>query len=146
MGSRNYFVLFLLSFLIAFGGGYLYFKPSDTGNVAQPSNPTAPAQPQTQEPVKPEKTAETAEEGRIFIQRGCVSCHSISALNIQGGATGPDLSKAFENVEGKHGVPLEQYLQKPTSAVMSGVLGSKPLTDEERKAVLAGLEAASKQP
>lgn len=146
MGSRNNFVLFLLSFVIALGGGYLYFKPTNTGNVAQPPAPAQPAQPQTQEPSKPEQTPETAEEGRIFVQRGCISCHSISALKIQGGATGPDLSKAFENVEGKHGVPLEQFLRKPTSAVMSSVLGSNPLTEEELKAVLAGLEAASKQP
>ncbi len=85
------------------------------------------------------------EEGRVFIQSGCISCHSVSALNLQGGATGPDLSQAYKNVEGKHGVPIEEFLKNPTSAVMSGVIGGNPLTDDERAAIIEALKAASEK-
>ena len=81
--------------------------------------------------------------GYAKAQASCVACHSVSALNVQGGVTGPDLSKAYLNVADKHGVPVEDFLKKPTSAVMSSVLGANPLTDEERAQVLSALQAAS---
>lgn len=87
--------------------------------------------------------AAPAASAEIFTKRGCVACHSVSALDVQGGVTGPDLSKAYLNVADKHGVPVEDFLKKPTSAVMSSVLGANPLTDEERAQVLSALQAAS---
>jgi hypothetical protein len=48
-------------------------------------------------------------------------------------------------VEGKHGKPIEEFLKAPTSAVMSGVIGKNPLSDEERKQVLELLKQASEK-
>lgn len=86
----------------------------------------------TEEQETDDTTANTVSaDTEIFTEKGCIGCHSISALDLSGGATGPDLSEAFNNVEGKHGKPLNEFLKEPTSAVMSGVIGGNPLTDEE---------------
>jgi hypothetical protein len=54
-------------------------------------------------------------------------------------------TQAYANVEGKHGKPIEEFLKAPTSAVMSGVIGKNPLSDEERKQVLDLLKQASEK-
>ena len=54
---------------------------------------------------------------------GCIACHAVSALEVQGGVTGPDLSNSYVNVPDKHGVPIDEFLKEPTTAVMSGVIG-----------------------
>ncbi len=82
-------------------------------------------------------------DDNIIAKRGCIQCHSVSALNIKGGQVGPDLSQAYTTVESKHGKPIEEFLKQPTSAVMSGVLGKDPLTDEQRQQVLDLLKKAS---
>jgi len=138
--------IFLICFAVAFGAGYLFFQTSGNEGASEET----PQQKESDQEAKEDEIDlregdATANEGRILVQRGCISCHSVSALNLQGGATGPDLSQAFVNVEGKHGVPIEQYLREPTSAVMSGVLGGKPLTDEELAAVLEALKSASEK-
>lgn len=145
-------MIFLLCFIVAFGAGYFIINAiqgKETNEIAQPDEAT-PKEEKSDKAVKEGAIAQqqgdaSDNEGRIFLQRGCVSCHSVSSLNIQGGATGPDLSQAYVNVEGKHGVPLEEFLKKPTSAVMSSVLGGNPLTDDERAAVIAALKAASEK-
>lgn len=139
----KYIAIFLICFGVAFGGGYLIFNSKETAAPAEKAEKTD--QVVKKDAIEKQQGDSTAKEGRIFIQRGCVTCHSVSALNIQGGSTGPDLSQAYVNVEGKHGVPIEEFLKKPTSAVMSGVLGNKPLTDDERAAVIAALKAASEK-
>lgn len=134
--------IFGLTFALSFGGGYLYF----TNSSSEAQQAAQPAASQTQQQaVAAQPTATASAEGEIFVKRGCNACHAVEALGVQGGATGPDLSKAFVNVKDKHGIPIEQFLKKPTSAVMSGVLGGKPLTDDELKAVLAALKAASEK-
>jgi mono/diheme cytochrome c family protein len=139
----KYIAIFLVCFAVAFGGGYLIFNAKENAGEVEEVEKTD--QVVKEDAIEKQQGDATAEEGRILVQRGCVSCHSVSALNIQGGATGPDLSQAYVNVEGKHGVPIEEYLKKPTSAVMSGVLGGKPLTEDELAGVLAALEAASEK-
>jgi hypothetical protein len=42
-------------------------------------------------------------------------------------------------------MPIEEFLKKPNSAVMTGVLGSNPLTDDQRKQVLDILKKASEK-
>ncbi len=144
-------IIFVLCFVVGFGGGYLIFgtDKNQTQESNEPEKTTEPAE-KTDEEVKDDAIAQqqgdaSDNEGRILLQQGCVSCHSVSSLNIQGGATGPDLSQAYVNVEGKHGVPLEEFLKNPTSAVMSSVLGGDPLTDDERTAVIAALKAAAEK-
>lgn len=90
-----------------------------------------------------EEQASTADaENNALVRNGCTACHAVSALDIDGANTGPDLSNAFSSVEAKHGKPIEEYLQEPTSAVMSTVIGDNPLSDEELEAVLNALEEA----
>ncbi|MGC5328802.1 cytochrome C [Brevibacillus sp. SYSU BS000544] len=143
--------IFFLCFVIAFGGGYLIFGGGSKEEASSnPSQQTAPKQEtKTEAPAATEAatatTASVPAEGEVFSKLGCITCHSVKNLGVSGGATGPDLSKAFTEVEGKHGVKIEEFLKKPTSAVMSGVIGGKPLTDEERKAVLDALKAASEK-
>lgn len=144
--------IFFLCFIIAFGGGYLMFGGGSKEEASSnPSQQTAPKQETKTAEAPAATTAETATsasvpaEGEVFSKLGCITCHSVKNLGVSGGATGPDLSKAFTEVEGKHGVKIEEFLKKPTSAVMSGVIGGKPLTDEERKAVLDALKAASEK-
>ena len=92
---------------------------------------------------EPEKVA--VDEANILNSKGCLGCHAVDKLGLEGGATGPDLSKAFTEVEGKHGKSLDEFLKEPTSAVMSSVIGGSPLTDEERTQVLDMLKQASEK-
>lgn len=137
-------VIFFLSFAVAFAGGYAYYQTQQPKEIASEPSTAAPADAgKTEAPAQP--AVASSSEGQIFAKRGCIACHAVSSLNVQGGATGPDLSQAYVNVKDKHGVPIEEFLKKPTSAVMSGVLGGQPLTDEEREAVLAALKLASEK-
>lgn len=150
---KNGLVVFFICFFVAFGGGYLFYhKDSPDKNAAeQPAQTSQPAAKDTQQSKDTANQSVTgtksvsAKEGEIFAQRGCIQCHSVASLDVHGGQVGPDLSQAFKNVPGKHNMPLEQFLTKPDSAVMSGVIGSKPLTDDEKKAVIAALKAASEK-
>lgn len=144
---------FMICFVIAFGAGYLYYDTIsadegqmttgqiDAGGTAESKD--VKQEGTTQEGTSRAGTTAASENGEIFNRLGCISCHAVSALNVKGGATGPDLSKAYLEVKDKHGVSIEEFLQKPTSAVMSSVIGAKPLTDEEIKSVVAALKAAA---
>jgi cytochrome c551/c552 len=142
-------ISFVICALLGFGLGYLVFGVIMGDSEKQPQM----AQTETKEPAtaneestdSKEATTVTAKEDNILNKKGCLGCHSVEALNIKGGAVGPDLSQAFANVEGKHGKPIEEFLKAPTSAVMSGVIGKNPLTDEERKQVLELLKQASEK-
>lgn len=140
---KNTAIIFLISALVGLGGGYLFFQvTNDSSSVANPAE-------QSQENVKEEKedvtTTSVVAEGDILNAKGCLACHAVSDLGLEGGVTGPDLSNAFTEVEGKHGKPLEEYLKEPTSAVMSSVIGGNPLTDEEIKQIVDALEIASQK-
>ncbi len=144
-------IYFVISALLGFGLGYLVFGVimGDSGKapqVAQTDNKqTSSAKGDKSETKQTKTETVSANEDNILNQKGCLGCHSVESLNLQGGAVGPDLSKAFVNVEGKHGKPIEEFLKKPTSAVMSGVIGKNPLTDDERKQVLELLKQASEK-
>src|SRR5699024_11461631 len=69
-------------------------------------------------------------------RNNCLSCHAVEAAGLDGGTTGPDLSNAYEEVEGKHGKPIDEFLQEPTSAVMSTVIEDNPLRSEEHTSEL----------
>jgi cytochrome c551/c552 len=146
-------IYFIISALLGLGIGYLVFDVimgKDT-----PAEVTADSNEQQDEATNSSETSKDADkaapaktasaETEIFSQKGCLGCHSISALDLNGGATGPDLSKAFENVEGKHGKPINEFLKEPTSAVMSGVIGGNPLTDEEINKIVTMLEQAAQK-
>jgi cytochrome c551/c552 len=146
-------ISFVISALIGLGLGYVAFAVVGGSNDTA-INETASEEPKDSKPAedikqeqkddKPAAETVSADEN-ILTSKGCLSCHSVSSLNLTGGATGPDLSKAFENVEGKHGKPIDQFLKEPTSAVMSGVIGGNPLTEQEISEVVKLLEEASKK-
>lgn len=140
--------IFIISAIIGLGLGYLVFdviapdKSKETEVAVNDEKDT----PKTSEPAKEETDpvgATAVSEDNILQTKGCLGCHSVSKLNLQGGATGPDLSKAYSNVKGKHGKPLNEFLKEPTSAVMSGVIGGNPLSDEEINQVVDLLKQAS---
>lgn len=145
---KNSIIIFLVCALIGFGGGYLFNtlgkNPSDVATPdTQSTETTTETSEEKTEPAEP--IAAIPEEGKIISDKGCLACHAVENLGLQGGATGPDLSKAFVNVEGKHGKPIEEFLKEPTSAVMSTVIGGNPLTDEERAKIVEALKIASEK-
>jgi cytochrome c551/c552 len=145
-------ISFVISLLLGFGLGYLVFDvvmggSDDAPKVAQADDKETPAATEESTQSKEDTAATTATPAsdNILNKKGCLGCHSVESLDLKGGATGPDLSKAFENVEGKHGKPIQEFLKEPTSAVMSGVIGGNPLTDDERTQVVDMLKQASEK-
>lgn len=145
-------ISFVICTLLGFGLGYLVFGVIMGDSEKQPQVAQTETKETTETAAKEatttdskEATTVSANEDNILNKKGCLGCHSVEALNIKGGAVGPDLSQAFVNVEGKHGKPIEEFLKAPTSAVMSGVIGKNPLSDEERKQVLDLLKQASEK-
>lgn len=141
---------FIICTILGFGIGFAGFELANKNDVASTETPTETATNTStptddQEPEQPEQpTPETVSaSSEILNAKGCLSCHSVSSLGLEGGATGPDLSQAFTGVEGKHGKPLNEFLKEPTSAVMSSVIGGNPLTDEEIQQVIDALQEAA---
>lgn len=143
---------FVISALVGLGLGYLVFDvvaadgDQDTEvtaiNEETPESTTENTEKNTE---ATEATATASGEESILQSKGCIGCHAVEGLDLQGGATGPDLSLAFNNVEGKHGKPLNEFLKEPTSAVMSTVIAGSPLTDDEITQIVAELKKASEQ-
>ncbi|WP_209124024.1 c-type cytochrome [Alkalihalobacillus sp. BA299] len=141
---KSAILTYVLTFAIAFGGGYLFFQPQESTETSQqPTTDTEQESAEVADSTEEMPVAVDSKAGETLNNFGCLSCHAVSGLDLEGGTTGPDLSNAYLNVEGKHGKPLEEYLKEPTSAVMSGVIGSNPMSDEEIDAVISLLKAAS---
>ncbi|ESU34368.1 hypothetical protein G3A_01045 [Bacillus sp. 17376] len=141
---------FIISALLGLGIGYIAFDviPGNDGQGQEATTgneSSKPAETAKEEKKSTETTSAAAGEENILQAKGCLGCHSVEALNLTGGATGPDLSDAFTNVEGKHGKAIEEFLKEPTSAVMSGVIGGNPLTEEEINQVVKMLKDASEK-
>jgi cytochrome c551/c552 len=146
-------ISFVISALIGLGLGFLVFQVLPEKSNHNPQQVAAASEGKSADTAgsdasKSSGTSTTASatavnQDNILSTRGCLGCHSVAALNLHAGQVGPDLSQAYNVVKDKHGIPIEQFLTKPNSAVMSGVLGNKPLTDDQRKQVLAILKKAS---
>jgi mono/diheme cytochrome c family protein len=141
---------FVISALLGLGIGYIAFQViggGDEPNVASPDK--TDTETTTEDSKAPEDTntdtEAVASEDNLLSTKGCLGCHSVEGLNLTGGATGPDLSQAYNNVEGKHGKPINQFLKEPTSAVMSGVIGGNPLSDDEVTEIVDLLKQASEK-
>lgn len=149
---KNSVIIFIITAVIGLGLGYLVFDVIAPGNSDQPEvavkddqkSSTADDGTKEEEQADPSETT-TVSEDSILQAKGCLGCHAVSKLDLQGGATGPDLSDAFTNVEGKHGKAIEEFLKAPTSAVMSSVIGGNPLTDEEITQIVEVLKEASEK-
>lgn len=146
---KNSIISFVICAILGLGVGYLIFDVIGTNKDDAPKvatntdDSTKETASTTDDSSNTKAEPATASSDNILSTKGCLGCHSVSALNLQGGATGPDLSQAFNNVEGKHGKPINEFLKEPTSAVMSGVIGGNPLSDEEINQVLEVLKEAS---
>lgn len=142
-------ISFAISLVVGFGLGYLVFGvvmgDSDKQPQVAQTEPTEETNKTENQDTETVKETASVDEENILNSKGCLGCHAVDALGLEGGATGPDLSKAFTDVEGKHGKPIEEFLKEPTSAVMSSVIGGSPLTDEERTQVLDMLKQASEK-
>ncbi|WP_342433660.1 cytochrome C [Neobacillus sp. FSL H8-0543] len=140
-------ISFVTSIIIGFGLGYLVFGVILDDSAKEPqvaqTEATEEATPTEEQKKEPETAAVDADN--ILNSKGCLGCHAVESLGLQGGATGPDLSKAFEGVEDKHGKPIDEFLKEPTSAVMSSVIDGSPLTEDELTKVLEMLNQASEK-
>lgn len=127
---KNTVIQFILFALIGFGIGYIAFEV--IGGDRDTATETEEVETQNEEnETTPSETATATDDHTMLQSKGCISCHAVDGLGLQGGATGPDLSQAYNNVEDKHGKPLAEFLKEPTSAVMTTVIAGNPLTDEE---------------
>ena len=107
-------ISFVASIIIGFGLGYLVFgvvmgDSDKQPQVAQtaPTNETTTTNDRKKEP----ETA-SIDEANILNSKGCLGCHAVDKLGLEGGETGPDLSKAFTDVEGKHGKTIEEFFKE----------------------------------
>jgi|SRR5690625_4692202 len=138
-------VLVIVGFLLAFGAGYLLFGKEDTTPKEAP-NETAQTEEQQEEETDVEDVAmEIPEEAQVLSRNGCIGCHSVESMDVVGGDIGPDLSRAFPEMKGKHGKELNDFLQEPTAAVMATVLGEDPLDDDEREQIVEVLKTAAEK-
>ncbi|WP_313803357.1 cytochrome C [Cytobacillus sp.] len=138
------FLIFVISALIGLGLGYVVFDVLIPDQSQQEVAVDDKDEAKSSETSQEEANKTVAVSGDNILQaKGCLGCHAVSGLNLDGGATGPDLSQAFNNVEDKHGKPLAEFLKEPTSAVMSGVIGGNPLTDEEINQIIEALQKAA---
>jgi len=152
-------LIFVIGFILAFAGGYLFFGGDGDDTQPQPEQETTTETEEDATDEEADKGDEVDEsqnteeaddqEGEqtasVDIQpmTNCLSCHAVDSLGVAGGNTGPDLSNAYAETEGKHGKDLDSFLQEPTSAVMATVIEDDPVTDEEREAIVDILRQAS---
>ena len=111
----------------------LLFLTGCGGGDAPPAQPGSQPAAQASAPADP---GFTDPRGEIFVVKGCPQCHSISALGVKSPAEiGPDLTLAYEDVETRFGMELEEFLANPTGT-MAVVLGSQiTLTPAERDSI-----------
>lgn len=82
--------------------------------------------------------APTAEaRGAIFVRKGCPQCHSISAFGIKSATeVGPDLTGAYDDVQTRFGVKLDQFFAAPTGTMQMVLTSMITLTPAERDSVI----------
>jgi cytochrome c551/c552 len=81
----------------------------------------------------------------IFEAKGCVQCHSVTRLGVDGAAVGPDLSDAATAVPARYGRDLATFLEQPSGTMHLVLTQQIQLTQEERDSIVAVLEAIGSQ-
>lgn len=103
------------------------------------STPKAPAMPTLpgMAAVAPPTITGNDPRAALFLEKGCPNCHSITAVGVKSSSeVGPDLSLAYEDVQSRFGVKLEEFLPNPTGT-MQMVLGQLiKLTPQERDSII----------
>ena len=78
----------------------------------------------------------------IFLSKGCPQCHTISALGIKSPAeVGPDLTLAYEDVQNRFGLKLDEFLRTPTGTMQVVLSGQIQLSPAERDSIYKILRA-----
>lgn len=73
----------------------------------------------------------------------CVSCHTVGSLGgLSGGRLGPDLTRAYERLQGRKG--LAAWMLAPATDVMRPVFSARAMTNEEIVPLVAFLEAEAR--
>lgn len=81
----------------------------------------------------------------IFKEKGCIQCHKVTAYEIEGGETGPDLSFAFTDVKDRFGMPLDKFLKEPTGTMQIVLSSMIKLNNEEKAGIYKLLKEASQK-
>jgi hypothetical protein len=82
----------------------------------------------------------------IFLAKGCPQCHSISALGVKSPAEiGPDLTIAYEDVQSRFSVPLEEFLHNPTGTMQVVLSSQIQLSSAERDSIIHILKELHEQ-
>jgi len=103
---------------------------------AAPKAPTMPTLPGMAASAPPTITGNDP-RAYLFIQKGCPTCHSISALGVKSGTdVGPDLTYAYADVVNRFNEPLEQFLPNPTGTMQMVLSQLIKLSPEERDSVI----------
>jgi hypothetical protein len=122
VASRFSSTVWLLLAAAACGGGKGAGSAPASGGAAATTTAAAP----TGDP-----------RGALFVQKGCPQCHSISAFGIKSqNDVGPDLSGAYEDVQHRFGVKLEEFLPNPTGTMQMVLSQMIHLTPVERDSVI----------
>ena len=75
--------------------------------------------------------------GALFVEKGCPQCHSISAFGIKSAAeVGPDLTRAYADVQTRFGVKLDQFFAAPTGTMQMVLTSMIKLTPAERDSII----------
>jgi hypothetical protein len=73
----------------------------------------------------------------LLLQKGCPNCHSITAVGVKSSSdVGPDLSLAYEDVQNRFGVKLEEFLPNPTGTMQMVLSQLIKLTPQERDSIV----------
>ena len=81
--------------------------------------------------------APTDPRAAIFVSKGCPQCHSISALGVKSPAeVGPDLTLAYDDVQNRFGVKLEEFLANPTGTMQVVLTSTIQLSPAERDSII----------
>ena len=122
MATRLLAVALAALFLSACGGGDA--PPAQAGG-APSARASAPADPGFTDP-----------RGEIFVVKGCPQCHSISALGVKSPAEiGPDLTLAYEDVQTRFNMELDDFLENPTGTMAVVLSAQIQLSPAERDSI-----------
>ena len=73
----------------------------------------------------------------IFENKGCPQCHSISAFGIKSPAEiGPDLTLAYDDVQTRFSMKLEDFLHNPTGTMQMVLSSQIQLSTAERDSII----------
>ena len=121
MATRLLAVALAALFLSACGGDAPPAQPGSTP-AAQASAPSDPGF--------------TDPRGEIFVVKGCPQCHSISALGVKSPAEiGPDLTLAYEDVQTRFNMELDDFLENPTGTMAVVLSAQIQLSPAERDSI-----------